>query len=446
MNITQEKIDALNAKLNISVEAADYQEKVEQVIVNYRKTASVPGFRKGKIPMGQVKKMIGKSVLIDEVNKLLQEAIYKHITEEKLEVLGNPLPLTSEVDWDNASDFNFEYEMGLAPEFTVPLDKKSKFDFFKIVADAKMVDHYTNDMAKRYGKMTQPEKSELTDLMMVEFFQLDDNGAVIEAGINHTSSVALDIVQDKKVQKSLVGLSKDSEVVIRINKDFSNDAHHMLNISKEELEVLDADFKLLIKSISRMEPAELNQELFDKVFGKDEVKTAKAFKAKIKEEVEKSFVSESDNKLKNDVILHLIKKVKLDLPDQFLKRWLVASNENGLTMEQVEQEYGQYSDSLKWQLIENKIIKENDLEVKNEDVIAHTKELIIRNFSQYGQPAPEEEKLNEISMKVLENEEERKKVYNELYDSKTMSLYKENFKLSEKEVTYDEFVKLATEK
>ena len=433
-------------KLNISVEAADYQEKVEQVIVNYRKTASVPGFRKGKIPMGQVKKMIGKSVLIDEVNKLLQEAIYKHITEEKLEVLGNPLPLTSEVDWDNASDFNFEYEMGLAPEFTVPLDKKSKFDFFKIVADAKMVDHYTNDMAKRYGKMTQPEKSELTDLMMVEFFQLDDNGAVIEAGINHTSSVALDIVQDKKVQKSLVGLSKDSEVVIRINKDFSNDAHHMLNISKEELEVLDADFKLLIKSISRMEPAELNQELFDKVFGKDEVKTAKAFKAKIKEEVEKSFVSESDNKLKNDVILHLIKKVKLDLPDQFLKRWLVASNENGLTMEQVEQEYGQYSDSLKWQLIENKIIKENDLEVKNEDVIAHTKELIIRNFSQYGQPAPEEEKLNEISMKVLENEEERKKVYNELYDSKTMSLYKENFKLSEKEVTYDEFVKLATEK
>ena len=446
MNITQEKIDALNAKLKISVEAADYQEKVEQVIVNYRKTASVPGFRKGKIPMGQVKKMIGKSVLIDEVNKLLQEAIYKHITDGKLEVLGNPLPLTTEVDWDNASDFSFEYEMGMAPEFSVPLDQKGKFDFFKIVADTKMVDHYTNDMAKRYGKMTQPEKSALTDLMMVEFFQLDENGAVLEGGVNHTSSVALDIVQDKKVQKSLVGLQKDSEVVIRINKDFSNDAHHMLNISKEELEVLDADFKLLIKSISRMEPADLNQELFDKVFGKDEIKTAKAFKAKIKEEVEKSFVSESDNKLKNDVILHLIKKVKLDLPDDFLKRWLVASNENGLTMEQVEQEYSQYSDSLKWQLIENKIIKENDLEVKNEDVIAHAKELIVRNFTQYGQPAPDDDKLNEISMKVLENEEERKKVYNELYDRKTMSLYKEKFKLTEKEVSYDDFVKLATDK
>jgi trigger factor len=446
MNITQEKIDALNAKLKISVEAADYQEKVEQVIVNYRKTASVPGFRKGKIPMGQVKKMIGKSVLIDEVNKLLQEAIYKHITDGKLEVLGNPLPLTTEVDWDNDSDFSFEYEMGMAPEFSVALDQKGKFDYFKIVADTKMVDHYTNDMAKRYGKMTQPEKSELTDLMMVEFFQLDDSGAVLEGGVTHTSSVALDIVKDKKVQKSLVGLQKDSEVVVRINKDFSNDAHHMLNISKEELEVLDADFKLLIKSISRMEPADLNQDLFDKVFGKDEIKTAKSFKAKIKEEVEKSFLSESDNKLKNDVILYLIKKVKLDLPDEFLKRWLVASNENGLTMEQVEQEYSQYSDSLKWQLIENKIIKENNLEVKNEDVIAHAKELIIRNFAQYGQPAPDDDKLNEISMKVLENEEERKKVYNELYDGKTMSLYKEKFKLTEKEVSYDDFVKLATDK
>ncbi|MEJ6734334.1 MAG: trigger factor [Flavobacteriales bacterium] len=446
MNITQEKIDALNAKLKISVEAADYQEKVEQVIVNYRKTASVPGFRKGKIPMGQVKKMIGKSVLIDEVNKLLQEAIYKHITDGKLDVLGNPLPLTTEVDWDNDSDFSFEYEMGMAPEFSVPLDQKGKFDFFKIVADTKMVDHYTTDMAKRYGKMTQPEKSALTDLMMVEFFQLDDSGAVLEGGVNHTSSVALDIVLNKKVQKSLVGLQKDSEVVVRINKDFSNDAHHMLNISKEEIEVLDADFKLLIKSISRMEPADLDQDLFDKVFGKDEIKTAKAFKAKIKEEVEKSFVSESDNKLKNDVILHLIKKVKLDLPDEFLKRWLVASNENGLTMEQVEQEYSQYSDSLKWQLIENKIIKENDLEVKNEDVIAHAKELIIRNFTQYGQPAPDDDKLNEISMKVLENEEERKKVYNELYDGKTMGLYKEKFKLTEKEVSYDDFVKLATDK
>ena len=446
MNITQESIDDLNAKLKVEVSAKDYEAKVQDVIVNYRKTASIPGFRKGKVPMGQVKKMIGKSVLIDEVNKLLQEAIYKHITENKVEVLGNPLPLTSEVDWDNATDFTFEYEMGLAPEFKVALDKKGKFEFFKIVADKKMVDHYVNDMAKRYGKMTQPAKSEKTDLIMGEFTQLDADGNLFEGGINHTASVALDIIQDKKAQKTLVGLAEGDEVKLRVNKDFSNDAHHMLNIKKEDLETLDADFNFKVNKISRMEPAELNQELFDKTFGKDTVKSKKEFRAKIKEEVEKSFVSESDNKLKNDVILHLIKKTKMSLPDTFLKKWLVTTNEQGLTAEQVEAEYEQYSKSLKWQLIENKIIKEHNLEVKNEDVLAHAKELIISNFAQYGQPAPEDKKLEEIAIQVLGNEEERKKIYNQLYDVKTMALYKEKFTLKDKEVTYDEFVKLATEK
>lgn len=445
MEITQEKIDALNAKLIVTVKHDDYQEKVENVIVNYRKTASIPGFRKGKVPMGQVKKMIGKSVLVDEVNKMLQEAIYKHITEQKVEVLGNPLPLTTEVDWDNDTDFKFEYEMGLAPEFSVALDKKAKFDFLQIVADDKMVNHYVSDMAKRYGKMTQPEHSEKTDLIMGEFTQLDDEGQALQGGISHTASVALDIIQDKKAQKKLIGLAENDEVKLRINKDFSNDAHHMLNIKKEELETLDADFTFKVNKISRMEPAELNQELFDKVFGKDSVGSEEEFRAKVKEEVEKSFVSESDNKLKNDVILHLIKKTKLSLPDDFLKKWLVATNENGLTSEQVEAEYDQYSKSLKWQLIENKIIKENNLEVKNEEVIDYTKSMIVSNFAQYGQPAPEDKKLEEIAQQVLTNEEERKKVYNQLYDVKTMALYKEQFTLKNKSVTYDEFVKLAKE-
>ena len=445
MNITQERIDDLNAKLKVQVGAADYESKVDAVIQNYRKTANIPGFRKGKVPVGQVKKMYGKAILVEEVNKLLQEAIYKHITENKVEVLGNPLPLTTEVDWDNSSDFEFEFEMGLAPAFEVKMDKKSKLDYLKIEADKKMVDHYTTDMAKRYGSMTNPEKSEKTDLMMGEFTQLDAEGNVLEGGINHTASVAVDIVADKKAQKALTGVAQDAEVTFKITNEFSGDVAHMLNISKEEAEALNSDFSFKVKSINRMTPAELNQELFDKVFGKDVVSDEKAFKAKIKEEVEKSFVGESDNKLKNDVVLHLIEKTKLALPDTFLKKWLVQTNEKGLTAEQVEAEYEQYSKSLKWQLIENKIIKDNDLEVKQEDVLAHTKGLIIQNFTQYGQPAPEDKKLDEIAAQVLGNEEERKKIYNQLYDEKSLTLYKEKFKLNEKTVTYDEFAKLASE-
>ena len=445
MNITQERIDDLNALLKVQVSAADYQKKVDAVIQNYRKTANIPGFRKGKVPVGQIKKMYGKAILMEEVNKLIQECIYNYITENNVEVLGNPLPTTTEVDWDNASDFEFEFEMGLSPTFEVKMDKKSKFDYLKIEADKKMVDHYTNDMAKRYGSMTNPKNSEKTDLIMGEFTQLDGKGNVLEGGINHSASVALDLVSDKKAQKALIGVAQDDEVVVKITNKFSGDLAHMLNISKEAAENLNSDFRFTVKSINKMIPAEMNQDLFDKVFGTAAVKNEKEFKAKIKEEIEKSFIGESDNKLKNDVILHLIEKLKLELPDTFLKKWLVQTNEKGLTAEQVEEEYEQYSKSLKWQLIENKIIKDNDLEVKHEDVIAHTKELIVKNFAQYGQPAPEDKKLDEIAAQVITNEEERKKVYNQLYDAKTLELYKAKFKLTEKTVTYDEFVKLASE-
>ena len=444
MKITQEKKDDLNALLKINLSSEDYQQKVNDVIKNYCKTANVPGFRKGKVPAGQIKKMYGKSILVEEVNKLLQDSIYKYITENKIEVLGNPLPLENNIDWENSVDFEFKFEMGLAPDFKVDLDKKVKFNFYKIKADKKMIDHYCNDVAKRYGSMIHPDISEENDLILGDFVQLDNKKNILEGGISHTASVALDVIMDKKSKKSLIGVSKDSEVIIRINKNFSKDVSHMLNINKEQADLLDSNFKFTVKNISRMNPSDLNQDLFDKVFGKGTVNNKKEFRSKIQDEIEKSFIVESDRKLKNDIVLHLINKLNLKLPDEFLKKWLLQTNDKNLTLEQIEAEYTQYSKSLRWQLIENKIIKENNLEVTNEDVLNHTKDLIKQNFGQYGQKAPEENKLTEIAGKVLENEDERKKVYNQLYDFKTLSLYKRKFKLNDKSVTYDEFVKLAS--
>jgi len=444
MKITQEKKDDLNALLKINLSSKDYQQKVNDVIKNYCKTANVPGFRKGKVPAGQIKKMYGKSILVEEVNKLLQDSIYKYITENKIEVLGNPLPLENNIDWENSVDFEFKFEMGLAPDFKVDLDKKVSFNFYKIKADKKMIDHYSNDVAKRYGSMIHPDISEENDLILGDFVQLDNKKNILEGGISHTASVALDVVMDKKSKKSLVGVSKDSEVIIRINKNFSKDVSHMLNINKEQADLLDSNFKFTVKNISRMNPSDLNQDLFDKVFGTGTVNNKKEFRSKIQDEIEKSFIVESDRKLKNDIVLHLINKLNLKLPDEFLKKWLLQTNDKNLTLEQIEAEYTQYSKSLRWQLIENKIIKENNLEVTNEDVLNHTKDLIKQNFGQYGQKAPEENKLTEIAGKVLENEDERKKVYNQLYDFKTLSLYKRKFKINDKSVTYDEFVKLAS--
>ena len=444
MKITQEKKDDLNALLKINLSSKDYQQKVNDVIKNYCKTANVPGFRKGKVPAGQIKKMYGKSILVEEVNKLLQDSIYKYITENKIEVLGNPLPLENNIDWENSVDFEFKFEMGLAPDFKVDLDKKVSFNFYKIKADKKMIDHYSNDVAKRYGSMIHPDISEENDLILGDFVQLDNKKNILEGGISHTASVALDVVMDKKSKKSLVGVSKNSEVIIRINKNFSKDVSHMLNINKKQADLLDSNFKFTVKNISRMNPSDLNQDLFDKVFGTGTVNNKKEFRSKIQDEIEKSFIVESDRKLKNDIVLHLINKLNLKLPDEFLKKWLLQTNDKNLTSEQIEAEYTQYSKSLRWQLIENKIIKENNLEVTNEDVLNHTKDLIKQNFGQYGQKAPEENKLTEIAGKVLENEDERKKVYNQLYDFKTLSLYKRKFKLNDKSVTYDEFVKLAS--
>ena len=444
MKITQEKKDELNALLKINLSSKDYQQKVNDVIKNYCKTANVPGFRKGKVPAGQIKKMYGKSILVEEVNKLLQDSIYKYITENKIEVLGNPLPLENNIDWENSVDFEFKFEMGLAPDFKVNLDKKVKFNFYKIKADKKMIDHYSNDVAKRYGSMIHPDISEENDLILGDFVQLDNKKNILEGGISHTASVALDVIMDKKSKKSLIGVSKDSEVIIRINKNFSKDVSHMLNINKEQADLLDSNFKFTVKNISRMNPSDLNQDLFDKVFGKGSVNNKKEFRSKIQDEIEKSFIVESDRKLKNDVVLHLINKLNLKLPDEFLKKWLLQTNDKNLTSEQIEAEYTQYSKSLRWQLIENKIIKENNLEVTNEDVLNHTKDMIKQHFAQYGQKAPEENKLTETAGKVLENEDERKKVYNQLYDFKTLSLYKRKFKLNDKSVTYDEFVKLAS--
>ena len=444
MKITQEKKDDLNALLKINLSSKDYQQKVNDVIKNYCKTANVPGFRKGKVPAGQIKKMYGKSILVDEVNKLLQDSIYKYITENKIEVLGNPLPLENNIDWENSVDFEFKFEMGLAPDFKVDLDKKVKFNFYKIKADKKMIDHYSNDVAKRYGSMIHPDISEENDLILGDFVQLENKKNILEGGISHTASVALDVIMDKKSKKSLIGVSKDSEVIIRINKNFSKDVSHMLNINKEQADLLDSNFKFTVKNISRMNPSDLNQDLFDKVFGKGSVNNKKEFRSKIQDEIEKSFIVESDRKLKNDIVLHLINKLNLKLPDEFLKKWLLQTNDKNLTSEQIEAEYTQYSKSLRWQLIENKIIKENNLEVTNEDVLNHTKDMIKQNFAQYGQKAPEENKLTEIAGKVLENEDERKKVFNQLYDFKTLSLYKRKFKLNDKSVTYDEFVKLAS--
>ena len=450
MKITQGKAKNMMTTIKIEVTESDYSEKVTDILKRYRKDAVVPGFRKGKTPMSIIEKQYKTSVVVDEVNKLLQDSLYKHITENKVKVLGSPMPLSdNEIDWKNNSDFIFEYEVGLAPEFDVKISKKDKLDFYKIEADKKLVDNYCNDIAKRYGKMSNPSKSIAGDLVYCLIQQLDSNGNIDSSGISNEATVSIDTIKEKKYQKMFIGVEPDVKFNLNVKKVFSNksDLSAMLKISQGELENLSNDlFEFTIIRINRLAPAVFDNELFNKVYPDGKIKNLKEFKNKIKEEAEKSFEVESDRMLKNDVVLYLVDKIKFDLPDEFLMRWLVKSSEKPLTIDQVKQDYPQYSKSLKWQLIENKILEEHKLKVDNDDLTNFTKEIVKKQMQQYGQAISDDKQIADIAENILKNEDERKRISNQLFDEKTLVIYKELFKLNQKSISYDEFVKLATEK
>ena len=450
MKITQNNINDLQAELKVVITPEDYQEKVDKELKNYRKNAEIPGFRKGKVPMSVINKKYRIPVLVDQVNKLLQEDLYKYISSEKVKVLGSPMPKDSQqVDWENTSTFTFEFEIGLSPDLDIKITKKDKVKYYQIQADNKLVDNYANDIAKRYGAMSKPEISEEGDLVFCEIVQIDVDGNVMENGVRNEATVSMDFISDKKIKKQFIGVTEGDSFTVNVMKAFTNhtDLSSMLNITHDQLHDLSSeDFQFTVKNVSRIKPSEMNQEFFEKVYGKDSVKTEKEFKAKIKDEAERSFVPESDRMLKNDVVTYLIDKIKFDMPDEFLKRWLVHTSEKKVTLEQIESEYDMYSKSLRWQLIENNILENYNVKVSTEEVENHTKSLITMQMQQYGQPVPQEDKMNEIVASILKKEDERKKIYDQLYDVKSLEVYKENFKLTEKAISYDDFVKLASEK
>jgi trigger factor len=450
MKLTQSKAKDLMATITVELVAADYSEKVDKVLKDYRKTADVPGFRKGKTPMAIINKKYRTSVIVEEVNKLLQDELYKHISAEKVRVLGSPMPIDeTPIDWENTEDFTFQYEVGLAPEFDVKITAKDKLNYYKIKADAKLVDGYCTDIAKRYGKMSNPEVSVEGDLIFCAISQLDVDGNVMSNGISNEATVAMEYIADAKIKKQFVGVKKDDVLKVNVMKAFTNhaDLGSMLNVSHDALHNLTSEeFQFTVKNINQLAPAELTTELFDKVYGEGTVKDVKEFKAKVQEEAEGQFVGESDRMLKNDIVTYFIEKLKLQMPDDFLKRWLVQTSEQPITMEMLATEYDMYAKSLQWQLIENKILENYEVKVTQEDVLNQTKKLIGSQMKQYGQPEGDDAQLTDIATNILKNEEERKKIYDQIFDERTLVVYKENFKLTEKNVTYDEFVKLASGK
>ncbi|MES2287500.1 MAG: trigger factor [Bacteroidota bacterium] len=446
MNITQENVDELNAVLRVKVSAEDYLPKVESALKAHQKKASVPGFRPGKVPSGVIKKMYGRSVLVEAVNKLLNDSLYTYLNENKIEVLGNPLPkLGSHIDWDNQKDFEFLYEMGLAPKFNVELSANDKFTYKTVKIDEELINKYISDISKRYGKVENVDISSESDLLNGDFVELDANGEILAGGIFKTSSIFLDRVKDEATKKALIGLKKDDKVVLDAQKLADNpvDIATMLGIEKDAAEKITSKIQFTVKNISRLAGSDVNQELFDKIYGEGTISSAEEFKAKIKDELTGMFINDSERKFYNDVVEYLMNKINFNLPTEFLKRWIVAVNEKPVTPEQVETEFDGYSKGLKWSLIENKIIKDNNIQVTNEEVIESTKQMIIEQFGKYDPTPMDPEALNATTQRVLSNKDEAKKIYEKLYGEKVMALFKSKFTLENQELSYDDFFKNA---
>jgi len=436
MNITKENIDNLNAVVKVEISAADYQEKVATILQDYRKTANVPGFRKGQVPMGMIKKQYGKSVMIDEVNKLLQESLNKFLTEEKLDILGNPLPkMQDDLNWD-AEDYAFEFELGLAPEFDVKLDAKKKITQYNIIADDELLEKEVENIQKRYGKIIPKETVE-DDVNIAGTFVNE------EKEINKKSTISFDSIKGKSNQKKLKG-AKVGDVIELKTKGLFDDDHKLmgaLGIDHDAIHGLDIVVQFTIEEINMTELSEINQELFDKVFGPDVVKSKEELVAKIKEDAEKQFKTQADQQLLNDVTEYLVENTKFDLPAEFLKKWIAVAGENPMTPEQASEEYEKSEKGLRYQLIEGKVLKDNGIKLDYAELQEFTKGFVKAQMAQYGQLNPEEKELDDIVQRVLSNQDEAKRLQEQLVSKKLLDFYKENITFKVKELNYEKFVK-----
>ena len=439
MNVVEEKIDDLNAILRISVSPEDYKEQVDKTLRDYGKQVNMPGFRPGKVPASLIRKKYGKAVLAEELNKLISRQLQEFIQSNNLNILGNPLPKDDEEvkgDFDNPADFEFAYEIAVSPEFEVKLSKKDKFDYLKVKIDDEMLDKEVENLAKRYGKLVSAEEAGEKDMVMGEFS---------DGTITNSSTVSLEFVDDEAAKKLLIGKKVGDEVTLdpRSVSRGDSDLAAMLGITQDELDQVGNEFNFKINEIKTMIPHEINQELFDKLFGEGNLSSEEELRSRISEDMGKMFQNDSDRNFSEKVTEYIMDNTKFDLPNDFLKRWILASSEKEITAEEIEADYENYTKSLKWQLIQNKIISDNGIKVEPQEAIDYTKGLLTRQFAQYGMPPPEGPELESQAQSVLSNQEEANKIYDNIYGMKMLHFFKEAVDLKEKELDYEKFIEEA---
>ncbi len=451
MEITKQHIDNLNALIKIKVIESDYADTLEKALKNVRQKVSMPGFRQGMVPAGMVKKMYGKSVLSDEVSKMVVDRLFKYLEENKIEYLGNPLPNNDKnnIDWDQQKEFEFFYDLGLSPEFKIEVPEKDTFTHYKIEADQQTIDEEVEKLRNRFGRSINAEEVTEKDMVMGSMIELNDEGTEKEGGLNKSSYIIVDKIEDPQTKSMLLGKKPGDDVVLDPRKAYKDEltASIYLGIKQEEVSGISHQFKLSINSISRLVPAEINQEFFDRVFGKDVVSDEVGFRNKVAEVLQFDIQQESNARLLNDIRNKILEKTSFELPDQFLQRWIRVKNaENkNFNPDTVEAEYNQGRDVIRWELIRKKIADENNIQVTEEEMMSEARRTVLNRVNQMGYSLPDD-KIDELAQRILANQEEGEKIVTYIIEVKALEHLKSLVKIDEKPIGYQPFLDMLQNK
>ena len=447
MEITRENTDDLNAILRIQIDKADYEDRVENVLRDYRKKANIKGFRPGMVPVGLIRKMYGSAVKVDEINKIISENIHKYLTDEKLEILGDPLPKTDEledINYETQEDFIFSFELGLAPDVNLNISKKNKVTSYDIAIDEKMKNDHIENYTRRYGEFKNADVSDVKDVLKGKIEYIGgDNDVLPENNVIDDSSLAIDIIKDDRIKKSFTGKKINDQIDFDLRKAFPNENEiaGLLKMEKEEVKNINGKFRFTISEISRFFPAEIGTDLFDKMYGEGVIATEDDFMKKIEEEISASLERETEYKLMLDIKDMVIDKTDLKLPEDFLKRWLLKANKN-TTAEQIEKEFDNFRKDLKWQLIKNKIAKDNDVKITQEELQNEAEKITRYQFQQYGLFYATDEQISNYARETLKKEDDAKRIADKILDDKVFIVLKDIVKIETRKITSEKFNKL----
>lgn len=439
MKITQKNVDDLTMVVTMNIEKDDYKEKTKKILSDYRKNADIKGFRKGMAPMGMIEKMHGKSAMLDAVNNLISDGLNNYITDNKINILGEPLPHEDEkknIDWENDTEFEVSFDLAIAPKIELELSSKDKITYYEPNITDEEKAKFRSNLLRQFGTLVNTDAIEEDDFIIADLIQGETR---IEG-----TYVALRSIADKKIKKSFIGKKSGDELTIDVNKAFENETDRaaMLKISKEELATIEPNYTVVVKEVKRFAEAEVNQDLYDKAFGAGNVKSEEEFDSKIVDRIKSEFAQESDYRFMLDAREALIEKAAIALPEQFLKRWLHNANEGKFTMEEIEKDFELFLKDFRWQMIRQFITNEQKIQITREHLLDHARKIAAYQFAMYGLQNAPQEQIDTYAESLLKNEKEGRRIIEKVEDELVLDYVRSVVTLDKKSITIEKLQEL----